>query len=60
MKNRLYQITVVAASTLALSAAMRNEALQDMIYDSALTGGAVWAGATVSLGNLGLSLPAQH
>nr|WP_187148358.1 hypothetical protein [Janthinobacterium sp. Marseille] len=53
MKNRLYQITVVAASTLALSAAMHNEALQEIVYDSALTGGAVLVGANVSLGDFG-------
>ncbi|MFC7287588.1 hypothetical protein ACFQPC_05995 [Herminiimonas glaciei] len=53
MKNRLYQITVVAASTLALSAAMHNEALQEIVYDGALTGGAVLVGANVSLGNFG-------
>ncbi|MNR83718.1 hypothetical protein D3C72_145030 [compost metagenome] len=60
MKNRLYQLTVVAASTLALSAAMHNETLQTVIYDSALTGGAVLAGASVPLGNFGLTVSAEH
>jgi hypothetical protein len=60
MKNRLYQITLVAASTLVLSAAMHNDALQDMIYDSALTGGGVLAGATVQLGNFGQAVTAKR
>lgn len=44
--RHLYQATAVAASTLAFSVAMQNDALQDAIYDGALTGGALWASAT--------------
>ncbi len=60
MKSRLYQVTAVAAGTLALSAAMHNSALPDLIYDSALAGGAVWASATMSVGNLGQSATAER
>lgn len=59
MKTRLYHFTAVAAGTLALSAAMQNNAFQDLVYDSALTGGAVWANATMAVGNLGQS-SVQH
>lgn len=55
MKTRFYHFTAVAAGTLALSAAMHNNAFQDLVYDSALTGGAVWANATMAVGNLGQS-----
>lgn len=53
MKTRFYHFTAVAAGTLALSAAMHNDAFQNLVYDSALTGGAVWANATMAVGNLG-------
>lgn len=55
MKRHLYHATAVAAGTIALSAALQNSALPDLIYDSALTGGAVWATATASVGNFGQS-----
>lgn len=59
MKTRFYQFTAVAAGTIALSAAMHNSAVQDLLYDGALTGGAVWANATMAVGNLGQSSTAQ-
>lgn len=52
MKTRLYQFTAVAASSLAISAAMHNSAVSDLVYDSMLTGGAVWANATMAVSNL--------
>lgn len=60
MKTRLYQFTAVAAGTLAFSAAMHNSAVPDLLVDSALTGGAVWANATMALGNIGQSIVSEH
>jgi hypothetical protein len=54
MKKRLYQATALAAGTLALSAVLRGSELPELIYDSARSGGAVWARATLAVGNLGL------
>jgi hypothetical protein len=44
--RRLYQAIAVATSTLVISVAMHNGTFQNAIYDSALTGGAMWASAT--------------
>lgn len=60
MKARLYQFTAVAAGTLAISAAMHNAAVSDLVYDSALKGGAVWANATMAVGNLGQSTASER
>lgn len=60
MKTRLYQFTAVAAGTLAISAALHNSAVPDLLYDSALTGGAVWANATMAVGNLAHSTAAER
>jgi len=60
MKTRLYQFTAVAAGTLAISAALHNPAVSDLVYDSALTGGAVWAHATMAVGNLAHSTEAER
>lgn len=55
MKKRIYQFTAIAAGAALISAAMHNNELQDFIYDSALQGGAVWAGATASVGDFARS-----
>lgn len=55
MKKRLYQATALAAGTLALSTVLRGSELPGLLYDSARTGGAIWATATLAVGNLGLS-----
>ena len=57
--RHLYQATAVAAGTLVISVAMHNGAFQDAIYDSALTGGAMWASAT-SIGAFTQSTSAEQ
>ncbi len=59
ISRHLYQATAVAASTLAISVAMHNGAFQDAIYDSALTGGAMWASA-ISVNVFAQSTAAEH
>lgn len=59
MKKRIYQVTVLAAGSLALSAVVHSGTVQDTIVDSAMTGGAIWASATASLGNIGQLLSVQ-
>jgi hypothetical protein len=60
MKHGLYRATVIAVGTLALSAALRNDSLQDLIVEGALTGGGLWASATASVGNFGQSAVATR
>ena len=59
MKNRFYQVTAVAVSTLALSTAMHNSSVPEFIYDSALTGGGLWASAT-SIESVAVSVTAKR
>ncbi|WP_188394884.1 hypothetical protein [Oxalicibacterium flavum] len=56
MKKRIYQVTALAAGSIALSAAVHSGPLQETLCDSAMAGGAVWASATASLGDLGRML----
>lgn len=59
MKKRIYQVTALAAGSLALSAAVHSGPVQDTLVDGAMTGGAIWASATASLGNIGQLLSVQ-
>jgi len=53
MKPGLYRATIVVAGTLALSVALQNSPVEDLLVESALTGGGLWAGATASVADFG-------
>ena len=52
MKSHLIEVTVAAAGTFAIVAALHNAPVMDLIYESAISGGNISAGATESLGNI--------
>lgn len=60
MKKGLYRATAVAAGTLALSAALQNNAVSDFLLEGALIGGGLLATATVSVGNFGQPTVIRH
>jgi hypothetical protein len=59
MKSHLIEVTVAAAGTLAIVAALHHAPVMDLIYESAISGGNISAGATESLGNIAAMVTAS-
>jgi energy-converting hydrogenase Eha subunit C len=59
MRTHLIEATVVAAGAFAIVAALHHSPVLDLIYESAISGGKISAGATASLGDVAMNMTAS-
>lgn len=52
MKAHFLEVTIAAASTIAIVAALHHSPVLDLVYESAMSGGKISARATASLGDI--------